>query len=69
MQNIKNKELSVEIIQAYAVIKSAHLFYEGFSKAKETGVEKFIIGTFIKSRENREKIGTEKTIGSFFIRK
>jgi hypothetical protein len=34
-----------------------------------TGVEKFIIGTFIKSRENREKIGTEKTIGSFFIRK
>ena len=38
MQNIKNKELAVEIIQAYAVIKSAHLFYEGFSKAKETAV-------------------------------
>ena len=37
MQNIKNKELAVEIIQAYAVIKNAHLFYEGFSKAKETG--------------------------------
>ena len=26
MQNIKNKELAVEIIQAYAVIKNAHLF-------------------------------------------
>ena len=38
MQNIKNKELAVEIIQAYAVIKNAHLFYEGFSKAKETAV-------------------------------
>lgn len=31
MQNIESKELVVQIIQAYAVIKSSHKFYEGFS--------------------------------------
>ena len=35
MQNIESKELVVQIIQAYAVIKSSHKFYEGFSKTKE----------------------------------
>ena len=35
MQNIESKELVVQIIQAYAVIKSSHKFYESFSKTKE----------------------------------
>ena len=34
MQNIKNKELAVEIIQAYAVIKNAHLFMKDSPKQK-----------------------------------
>ena len=55
MQNIKNKELAVEIIQAYAVIKSAHLFYEGFSKAKETGVEKCVSQQEFRKISNENK--------------
>lgn len=39
IQNIKSKELVVQIIQAYAVIKNSHLFYEGYSKAKDKGIE------------------------------
>lgn len=55
MQNIKNKELAVEIIQAYAVIKNAHLFYEGFSKAKETGVEKCVSQQEFRKISNENK--------------
>jgi hypothetical protein len=55
MQNIKNKELAVEIIQAYAVIKNAHLFYEGFSKAKETAVEKCVSQQEFRKISNENK--------------
>lgn len=40
MQSMKNKELVVEIIQAYAVIKNSHLFYEGFSRTKSESMDK-----------------------------
>ena len=41
MQNISNKELVVQIIEAYATIKSSHLFYEGYSETKDNVIEKF----------------------------
>lgn len=41
IQNIKSKELVVQIIQAYAVIKNSHLFYEGYSKAKNELIKGF----------------------------
>ena len=41
MQNIKSKELVVQIIQAYAVINNSHLFYEGYSKAKNELIKGF----------------------------
>lgn len=40
MQTMKNKELVVQIIQAYAVIKQAHLFYEGYSKTKDDNMNR-----------------------------
>ena len=55
MQNIKNKELAVEIIQAYAVIKNAHLFYEGFSKAKDTAIEKYTSQQEFRKISNENK--------------
>lgn len=41
IQNIKSKELVVQIIQAYAVIQNSHMFYEGYAKAKDKGTEGF----------------------------
>ena len=55
MQNIKNKELAVEIIQAYAVIKNAHLFYEGFSKAKDMAIEKYTSQQEFRKISNENK--------------
>lgn len=40
MQSMKNKELVVQIIQAYAIIKNSHLFYEGYSKTKDNNMDK-----------------------------
>ena len=55
MQNIKNKELAVEIIQAYAVIKNAHLFYAGFSKAKDMAIEKYTSQQEFRKISNENK--------------
>lgn len=41
MQNIKSKELVVQIIQAYAVIENSHLFYKGYSKTKDLLIKGF----------------------------
>lgn len=41
MQNIKSKELVVQIIQAYAVIENSHLFYKGYSKTKDLLINGF----------------------------
>lgn len=40
MQSMKNKELVVQIIQAYAIIKNSHLFYEGYSETKNNNMDK-----------------------------
>lgn len=57
MQSMKNKELVVQIIQAYAIIKNSHLFYEGFSKTKDNSMDKL---TSLK--EFREFSNQNKTL-------
>lgn len=57
MQSMKNKELVVQIIQAYAIIKNSHLFYEGYSKTKDNNMDKL---TSLK--EFREFTNQNKTL-------
>ena len=61
MQNIESKELVVQIIQAYAVIKNSHKFYEGFSKTKENMTAKLTDRQDFQEFSNKDKTTLRET--------